>query len=132
MLFFLLACKVPPGASEQDSAEETDSVEELDCGHEPPDELNIDPERACHDGDELLVESDYDGPGTHFDWTVEECFFAAGGSIPDVDAPSVVIQCPPCGDLATEIYDVTIEFMDEEGDPVGWGFGWFAQVCANQ
>jgi hypothetical protein len=125
MLLFLLACQVP------EAENEPYCIRSLGCGEEP-DEPNIDPAKACHDGDELLVESGYDGPGTHFAWTAEESFIAAGGSIPDVDAPSVVLQCPPCSVLGTQFYELRIEFTDEDADVVGWGFGRIAQVCENE
>ena len=125
MLLILLACQIPEGANEPYC------IRELGCGGDE-DEPNIDPEKACHDGDQLLFESGYDGPGTHFEWTVEDSFIAAGGSIPDVDAPSVMVQCPPCRVLGTERYDVMIDFTDDDGNLVGWGLGWFPQVCANE
>ena len=122
MLLLLLACRLPEGAS--------DSFEALDCAHEA-NEPDIDPAKTCHDGDELLVESGYEGLGTHFAWTVEECFLVAGGSIPDVDAPSVVVQCPPCRAPGSQIFDMRIDVMDDEGDPVGWSYRSIAHVCAN-
>jgi len=125
MLLFVLACQVPEGDSEPYC------VRELGCGDDE-EEFNVDPDHACHDGDQLLLEVDYDGPGTHFAWSVEESFLAAGGAIPDVDAPSVTVQCPPCRVLGTERYDVRIVFTDDARDTVGWGYGYIAQVCANE
>jgi hypothetical protein len=131
MLLFMLACSVPEGASELDSDQGPDDVEDLECGVER-DELDIDPDNACHDGDQLLVESGYDAAGTHFAWTVEDCFVAAGGSVPEVDAPSVMVQCPPCGEPGTRLYAVDIDITDDEGRSVAWGFGTVPQVCADE
>ena len=131
MLLFLLACRLPEGSTATDSADAPAAVEDSSCGDVPAD-VNIDAAYACHDGDQVLVESGYDGPATHFEWTVDACLVAAGGSIWDVDAPNVEVQCPSCREPGTERFDIQIAFSDDEGRGLGYAYGWFAWVCPDE
>lgn len=83
---------------------------------------------TCGDGDELTLEIEDQGAET-YDWGFGEDFFDQGGEVLASTGTAATIRCPDCTSEGSYRYDVQVEALDENGDPISWSYAYFEQEC---